>query len=63
LLAKIDYLAGDGIILKSELDVGPDLRSGKLLALLGDHAPPPTPLQLLFPPSRAQPRRMRALAD
>jgi DNA-binding transcriptional LysR family regulator len=56
-------LAGHGIILKSELDVGPDIRAGYLVELLPGYAPPPTPLQLLFPPSRAQPRRVRALAD
>jgi DNA-binding transcriptional LysR family regulator len=56
-------LAGHGIMLKSELDVGPDIRAGNLLELLADYAPPPTPLQMLFPPSRAQPRRVRALAD
>ncbi|MGV8842820.1 MAG: LysR substrate-binding domain-containing protein [Pseudomonas sp.] len=56
-------LAGHGIILKSELDVGPDIRAGTLVELLPGYAPPPTPLQLLFPPSRAQPRRVRALAD
>ncbi|WP_412048958.1 LysR family transcriptional regulator [Hoeflea sp. Naph1] len=56
-------LAGHGIILKSELDVGPDIRAGNLVELLTDYAPPATPLQMLFPPSRAQPRRVRALAD
>ncbi|MBA3032311.1 MAG: LysR family transcriptional regulator [Gammaproteobacteria bacterium] len=56
-------LDGHGIMLKSELDVGPDLRAGKLIELLPDFAPPPTPVQLLFPPSRAQPKRVRALAD
>lgn len=56
-------LDGHGVILKSELDVGADLRAGRLVELLGDHAAPPTPLQILFPPSRAQPRRVRALAD
>ena len=56
-------LAGHGIILKSELDVSSDIQNGKLVALLADFAPPPTPLQMLFPPSRAQPRRIRALAD
>lgn len=56
-------LAGHGIMLKSELDVGADIRAGNLLELLADHAPPPTPLQMLFPPSRSQPRRVRALAD
>lgn len=56
-------LDGCGIILKSELDVGPDIRAGRLVELLADYAPSPTPVQLLFPPSRAQPRRVRALAD
>ncbi|MDV7145860.1 LysR family transcriptional regulator [Tropicimonas sp. TH_r6] len=54
---------GHGIVLKSELDVGEDLREGRLVELLAKHAPPPTPLQMLFPPSRAQPRRVRALVD
>lgn len=56
-------LAGHGIALKSELDVGQDLRAGNLIELLADHAQPSTPLQMLFPPGRAQPRRVRTLAD
>ena len=56
-------LAGCGIILKSELDVGPDLRAGHLVELLADHAQPPSPIQMLFPPGRAQPKRVRELAD
>lgn len=56
-------LAGHGIVLKSELDVGLDIRAGELVELLADHAAPALPLQMLFPPSRAQPRRVRALAD
>lgn len=56
-------LAGHGIILKSEVDVGPDIRDGNLIELLANYAPPPTPLQMLFPPGRDQPRRVRALAD
>nr|WP_067293490.1 LysR family transcriptional regulator [Marinobacterium profundum] len=56
-------LEGHGIILKSELDVGPDIRAGRLVELLKDHAAPATPLQLLFPPARAQPRRVRAFAE
>lgn len=56
-------LAGYGIMLKSELDVGADLRTGKLVELLAEHAQPATPVQMLFPPGRAQPRRVRALAD
>ena len=56
-------LAGYGIMLKSELDVAADLAAGKLVELLADYASPATPLQMLFPPSRSQPRRVLALAD
>lgn len=56
-------LEGHGIILKSELDVEQDLASGALVALLEDFAAPPNPLQIMFPPGRAQPRRIGALAD
>ncbi|WP_299986093.1 LysR family transcriptional regulator [uncultured Ruegeria sp.] len=56
-------LAGHGIVLKSELDVGDDVRAGKLVVLLGDFLPPPKPLQMMFPPSRAQPRRVAELAQ
>lgn len=56
-------LAGHGIILKSELDVASDVLAGKLVALLEDYASPPNPLQMMFPPGRAQPRRVRALAE
>lgn len=56
-------LDGFGIMFRSELDVGPDIKAGRLVELLADYAPQPTPIQMLFPPSRAQPRRVRALAD
>ncbi|QIE56721.1 LysR family transcriptional regulator [Pikeienuella piscinae] len=56
-------LEGHGIILKSELDVARDLEARRLVALLEDHAAAPYPLQMMFPPGRAQPRRVRALAD
>lgn len=56
-------LAGHGIMLKSELDISSDMKAGNLVELLADYSPSPTPLQMLFPPSQAQPRRMRALAD
>jgi DNA-binding transcriptional LysR family regulator len=56
-------LAGLGIALKSELDVGRDIRAGRLVELLAQHAPPAAPMQMLFPPGRAQPRRVRAFAQ
>jgi len=54
---------GRGIILKSELDVGPDIRAGRLIELLPEYASPPIPLQMLFPPARTQPRRVRFFAE
>ena len=56
-------VAGYGIALKSELDVVEDLKEGRLVVLLDDYTPPPIPLQMMFPPSRAQPRRVKALAN
>ncbi len=56
-------LEGRGIALKSEFDSADDIREGRLIALLPDHEPPNSPLQILFPPGRAQPRRVRAFAD
>ncbi|MEM1265134.1 MAG: LysR family transcriptional regulator [Pseudomonadota bacterium] len=55
-------LAGHGVVLKSELDVGDDLQAGRLVSVLEAFLPPPVPLQMMFPPGRAQPRRVRALA-
>ncbi len=62
-LIRLLALKGKGIILKSELDVAEDLKRGTLVALLQDYEAPAKPLQILFPPARAQPRRVKALAD
>lgn len=56
-------LAGHGIVLKSELDVAQDIRSGDLVSLLVEHLSPPKPLQVMFPPGRAQPRRVSAFTE
>ncbi|WP_272010077.1 LysR family transcriptional regulator [Roseovarius sp. ZX-A-9] len=56
-------LEGHGIILKSELDVADHLKNGQLVALLEEYSCPPNPLQMMFPPGRAQPRRVRVLAN
>ena len=54
---------GRGVTLKSEFDVWEDLRSGRLIELLTDFEMPQAPLQLLFPPGRALPRRVKAFSD
>ncbi|MDP5219824.1 LysR family transcriptional regulator [Ruegeria sp. 2205SS24-7] len=56
-------LSGNGIVLKSEFDVAEDIRSGALVSLLTEYLPPPNPLQVMFPPGRAQPRRVTAFAE
>jgi DNA-binding transcriptional LysR family regulator len=56
-------LAGNGIVFKPMLDVAEDIRSGSLVSVLAEHLPPPNPLQMMFPPSRARPRRVTAFAD
>ena len=56
-------LAGEGVVLKSELDVRDDIREGALVSLLEKFLPPPNPLQLMFPPARTRPRRVTALAE
>ena len=56
-------LAGEGIVLKSELDVAEDIAAGNLVALLTEYEAPPNPLQIIFPPGRAQPRRVKAFAE
>ena len=55
-------LSGHGIALKSLWDVGEDIESGALIQLLHNYSPPPTTIQMLFPPSRAQSRRVREFA-
>ena len=56
-------LAGHGIARKSFWDVREDIESGALVRLLDEYSPPPAAIQLLFPPGRAQPRRVQAFAS
>lgn len=54
---------GHGLAWKSVLDVGAELDSGALVELLSGFASDAVPLQMVFPPHRAQPPRVKALAD
>lgn len=56
-------LEGRGVMLKSEFDIREDLRSGRLCELLTEFEMSTAPLQLLFPPGKAAPRRVKAFAD
>ena len=55
--------AGYGIARKSEWDIREDLRSGALVEILKDFAITNSNLQLLLPPGREAPQRVRMLAD
>ena len=54
---------GRGIALKSIRDVADDLATGALVELLGDFSAGCTALQIVYPPSAVQPRRVRMLID
>ncbi len=62
-LAREWALAGDGIILKSEIDQRRDLDSGALVPLLTEWETEPYPLHALLPSGRFVPHRVRALVD
>ena len=55
--------AGRGIALKSIRDVDADLASGALLEVLQPYSVGATALQIVYPPSAVQPRRVRLLMD
>lgn len=56
-------LQGHGIALKSIRDIDQDLKSGALVELLAPYAATETALQIVYPPSAVQPRRVRLLMD
>ena len=60
---KLWCSAGAGIALKAEFDVAEELNSGRLVRLFESYEPQAAPLQLLFPPNRRQPTRVKSLSD
>ncbi|SON53935.1 D-malate degradation protein R [Hartmannibacter diazotrophicus] len=56
-------LAGHGLCLKSNWDVEADLAAGRLVEVLGEYSAGRTALQIVYPPAKVQPRRVRALID
>ncbi len=54
---------GYGICLKSIWDVEDDLQAGRLVEILSEFSAGKTALQIVYPPTRVQPRRVRALID
>ncbi|MFQ6589847.1 MULTISPECIES: LysR family transcriptional regulator [Pseudomonas] len=56
-------LAGHGICLKSVWDVSADLAAGRLVELLKDYDLGSTALNIVYPPTRVQPQRVRMLIE
>ena len=56
-------VAGAGVMLKSQIDIRVELRSGALVPLLPQWETEPYPLHALLPSSRFVPGRVRALVD
>jgi DNA-binding transcriptional LysR family regulator len=56
-------LAGHGICLKSVWDVRADLEAGRLVELFQDYDLGGTALNIVYPPTRVQPRRVRMLIE
>ncbi|MGX1740335.1 LysR substrate-binding domain-containing protein [Bosea sp. NPDC055353] len=54
---------GQGIALKSIRDIEEDLASGALVEILKDYSAGTTALQIVYPQSAVQPRRVRLLID
>ncbi len=62
--AVMDWaLLGQGITLKSEVDVCTDLATGRLERVLPDWQSPPAPIYALFPSARHLPAKTRAFVD
>jgi DNA-binding transcriptional LysR family regulator len=56
-------LSGCGLIMKSWIDVEPDLRSGRLVHVLPEWRSAPAPVCALFPSNRQVPTRVRVFLD
>ncbi len=56
-------LAGKGLAWRSIWEVGEDLRSGRLVALLEEYAAPPVGIHAVFPQRRHLPLRIRLFID
>ena len=56
-------VAGVGIARLLSYQIEDELRSGSLVAILEEFAPPPLPVNLVYPEARLVPRKLRAFLD
>jgi DNA-binding transcriptional LysR family regulator len=54
---------GDGVTIALSYMVSDGIRGGRLVELLNDYAPPPAPVQLVYPESRLVAPKVRAFID
>jgi DNA-binding transcriptional LysR family regulator len=62
-LVRVWCRSGFGIARKSRLDVEADLQEGALVELLREFSAGSTGLQIVYPATQAQPRRVRLLIE
>ena len=62
-LVRVWCRSGFGIARKSRLDVEADLREGALIELLQEFSAGSTGLQIVYPATQTQPRRVRLLIE
>ena len=62
-LVRVWCRNGLGIARKSRLDVQADLKTGNLVEVLQDFSSGDTALQIVYPATQAQPKRMRLLIE
>jgi len=55
--------SAQGVTVTLSYMVADDIKNGRLVEVLADHAPPPVPLQLVYPRSRLVAPKLRAFVD
>ena len=60
-LVRAWALQGEGIAYKALIDVGDDIRAGRLVRLLADHVGEPVPINAILPSARYLPARVRTM--
>jgi len=63
LLVRQWALRGDGVAYKAHVDVGADLRAGRLVRLLAEYEGEAVPISAVMPSGRHMPARVRAMVD
>jgi DNA-binding transcriptional LysR family regulator len=63
LALRMAALRGYGILMQSEALLGEDVAAGRLVSLLEEHLPPPSPVALLYPRDQSPTPKMKTFID